>query len=110
MATKANLVVDQGADFSTIISLADLDDEAIDLTGYTGSAQIRKHYSSSNAVNFSVSLDSNAGDITLSLTAAQTNAMLAGRYVYDLELQNSAGIRSRIVEGILTVTPGVTRI
>lgn len=109
MATKANLVVDQGTDFSTIVSIADLNDEAIDLTGYTGTAQIRKHYSSSNAVNFSVSLDSIAGDVTLSLTASQTNAMLAGRYVYDVELESPAGIRSRIVEGILTVTPGVTR-
>lgn len=109
MATKANLIIDQGSDFYTAISIANMDDEAIDLSGYTAAAQIRKHYTSSNAVNFAVSVDVPAGDLILTLSADQTNSMLPGRYVYDVEMTNSAGSVSRVVEGIVTITPGVTR-
>lgn len=109
MATKANLFIDQGTHFSTTVSLADMDDQAIDLTGYTGSAQIRKHYSSANAVNFAVTISPESGDLTLSLTPAQTNAMVPGRYVYDVEITNSQNITSRVVEGLVTITPSVTR-
>ncbi len=109
MATKANLVIDQGTNFSTTISIANMDDEAIDLTGYSAVAQIRKHYSSSNSVNFGVSIDAALGDLTLSLTPAQTNAMVPGRYVYDVEVMDSSNVVSRIVEGLVTITPSVTR-
>ena len=109
MATKANLVIDQGTNFSTTISIANMDDEAIDLTGYAAIAQIRKHYSSSNSVNFGVSIDAALGDLTLSLTPAQTNAMVPGRYVYDVAVMDSSNVVSRIVEGLVTITPSVTR-
>lgn len=109
MATKANLFIDQGTTYSTTISIANMDDEAIDLSNYTGAAQIRKHYTSSNSVSFGVSIDGATGDLTLSLTAAQTGAMLPGRYVYDVEITDSANVVSRIVEGIVTINPGVTR-
>ena len=35
--------------------------------------------------------------------------MAYGRYVYDVELTNSSNTRSRLVEGIATITPEVTR-
>lgn len=109
MATKANLFIDQGTTYSTTISIANMDDEAIDLSNYSGAAQIRKHYTSSNSVNFGVSIDGATGDLTLSLTAAQTSGMQPGRYVYDVEITDSANVVSRIVEGIVTINPGVTR-
>ena len=110
MAIKANIIVDQGTDFSTSINLTDDDGNVIDLTGYTANAQIRKTYSSSNAVTFSTSLESSNGIVTLSLSKTQTANIVAGRYVYDVFMTaNTANITSRIVEGIVTVTPRVTR-
>lgn len=108
MATKANLVIDQGSSFSTSIALTDNDGVALNLTGYTGAAQIRKHYTSSNAVSFSVAINVNTSEVDLSLTAVQTAAMTAGRYVYDVEL-TLGSLVSRVIEGIVTVTPEVTR-
>jgi len=108
MATKANLVVDQGSNFSTTITVTDDDGAAMDLSGYTGAAQIRKHYTSSNSVSFTVSIDEAAGEVTLALTANATANMVAGRYVYDCEL-TLAGVVSRILEGIFTITPEVNR-
>lgn len=109
MATKANLVVDQGATYSTSITITDDNDNIYDLTGYTGAAQMRKHYTSSNATSFSVSLEAQTGIVTLSLTAGQTANLTAGRYVYDVEITSSSNVVSRILEGIVTVTPNVTR-
>ena len=109
MATKANLTIDQGASYSTNIDILDEYGIAIDLTNYTGAAQMRKHYTSSNAINFSVDLGGADGTVTLSLTANAIANIAAGRYVYDVELTSDTGAVSRVLEGIVTVTPNVTR-
>lgn len=109
MATKANIIIDQGTTFSTDIYLTDDNGDPINLTGYTGASKIRKHYTSSNAQSFSVSLHPTDGYVTLSLTSTETSDLAAGRYVYDVEVTSSSNVVSRIVEGIVTVTPQVTR-
>jgi hypothetical protein len=109
MATKANITIDQGTTFSTTISLTNDNGEPIDLSGYSGQSQMRKHYTSSNSVSFSVALGSESGTITLSLTSGQTANLTPGRYVYDVEITSSSNVVSRIVEGIATITPEVTR-
>lgn len=109
MATKANLVVDQGSTFSTDLTLTDENGDPLILDGYTANSQIRKWYTSSNAAaTFTTSVNNQIGSITLSLTANQTSNLVAGRYVYDVEISSGSEV-SRIVEGIVTVTPQVTR-
>ena len=111
MAVYSNIVVDQGADYSASIDVADSDGDNIDLSGYTASGQIRKTYSSSTAVDFAVSIanPASAGILNISLSNTQTNAMKAGRYVYDIEITNSGGVKTRVLEGQLEITPGVTQ-
>lgn len=109
MAIKSNLVIDQGATFSVSINLTDDDDNITDLTGYTGAASMRKHFSSNTAYDFTVSINAPLGRVTLSMTANATANIEAGRYMYDCELTDLSGTVSRLVEGIATVTPGVTR-
>lgn len=108
MATKSNLVIDQGATFSTDLTLTDENGDMLNLVGYTANSQIRKWYTSTNSISFSTITNTDAGIVTLSLTANQTAALTAGRYVYDVEISDGTTI-SRIVEGIVTVTPNVTR-
>lgn len=107
MAQKLNLIIDQGATFTTTFTVNDDGGTPIDFTAYTGSSQIRKHYTSSNSVSFDVMLN-NAGEVSLSMNAETTGTLPAGRYVYDVEV-NSGSQVSRVVEGIVTVTPQVTR-
>lgn len=109
MATKLNLIVDQGASFETTLNLTDDNDETVSLVGYTGAGQIRKHYSSLTATNFNVTLGGANGTVTLALSANTTSSLVAGRYVYDVEVADGNGIVSRLFEGIVTVTPQVTR-
>lgn len=109
MATKSNLIIDQGSTFSTDLTLTDENGDPIDLVGYTANSQIRKWYTSSSpSASFATSINTETGVITLSLTANQTSNLVAGRYVYDVEINSGAEV-SRIVEGIVTVTPQVTR-
>jgi len=108
MATKANLVIDQGATFSTDLSLTDENGDALILAGYTANSQIRKWYTSTNYIAFTTSVNTSIGVITLSLTDSQTANLTAGRYVYDVEINDGSTV-SRVVEGIITVTPNVTR-
>lgn len=109
MATKVNIVIDQGTDFSTSISLTDSAGVALDVSGITAAAQIRKSYSSSNATSFTTELSEITSSLTLSLNNAVTSTLSAGRYVYDVELTDSSNVVTRILEGIITVTPEVTR-
>lgn len=109
MAIKANIVIDQGTSFATTIDVTDVDGNVIDLTDFTGAAQMRKHYTSSTYYAFEVAISEPTGEVTLSMNANTTNSISPGRYMYDCELTDISGTVSRIVEGIVTVTPGVTR-
>jgi len=109
MATKANLTIDQGATFNTVITLTDNNGDPISLSGYSGAAQMRKHYTSSTATNFTVGLGGALGTITLGLSANATANISAGRYLYDVEITDTEGLVSRVFEGIVTVNPNITR-
>ena len=111
MSAKAIIVVDQGADFSTTITVRDTNGTEVNLASYVGHAQVRKHYTSTTAHNMQVVFESprTSGQITLKLSRVQTANLAAGRYLYDVEVTDSANTRSRLVEGIVTVTPQVTR-
>lgn len=111
MAAVSNLAIDQGTTYSVTISVTDNTGSARNLAGYTGRAQMRRSYYTSSNTAFTVSIDNpSGGEVVLSLTAAQTSGLKAGRYVYDLELvsANAASIE-RIVEGIVTIYPEATK-
>ena len=59
-------------------------------------------------ISTTIAADPLTGVVTLSLTPAQTTALSDGRYVYDLEITSSTGEVTRVIEGIITVTPQVT--
>lgn len=109
MASKANLVIDQGTTFSNDISLKDANGDPLPLTGQTANAQMRKWYTSTAQTDFSTTIDVDAGIVTIGLNSNTTANLEPGRYVYDLKLTDGAGHVQRVVEGIVTVTPFVTR-
>ena len=56
MATRVNIIIDQGTDFSTAINLTDSSGTDLNLTGYSAASQIRKTHSSSNSTAFTCAL------------------------------------------------------
>lgn len=107
MAVKSNINIDQGSDFRVTVNVTDANNSPIVLTGYTGKAQFRKHYTSLTSYDFGVVVAN--GAVTLSLSSSNSNSISPGRYVYDCELTSTTGVKSRIVEGIVTVKPQVTK-
>jgi hypothetical protein len=111
MATIANIFIDQGSDYSNIITVTASNGQPLNLTGFTVKSQLRKSYSSSVAHNFSASiLVPLSGKVRLQLSASQSEMITPGRWLYDVEITSPTGIKSRVVEGIATVTPQITQI
>ena len=110
MATIANLYIDAGTDFSTNISVSTNGVTPLNLTGYTVKSQMRKSYSSSQMFEFTASVyDATQGKIKLEMTDTQTNVIPSGRWLYDIEINSPDNKKSRVVEGIITVTPQITQ-
>jgi len=110
VATVSNLFVDQGADYSNIITVGTTTGSVLNLTGYTVKSQMRKSYGSTTAYDFTASVyDAAAGKVRLQLTAAYASSIPAGRYLYDIEITSSIGSKTRILEGTVIVTPEITK-
>ena len=111
MAAIANLTIDQGATFSSDVTVKDANGNAFNLTGYTATAKMAKGYSSTRTrttITCTINADPTTGIVTLSLTATETAALDApARYVYDLEITSGATV-TRVIEGIINVRPNVT--
>jgi hypothetical protein len=106
MATYSNLFIDQGSDFSFNVDLS-----GVDLDNYTARGQIRKSYSSTTATDFIIVINTNNDSLDISLLAADTSALKAGTYVYDVEVLSNdpTPIVTRVIEGQVFVNPRVTR-
>mgnify|MGYP001480400622 CR=1 FL=1 len=110
MASISNIFIDQGATFTTTVTVTDSSGSAVNLSGYSVAAQIRKTFLSASATAFTASIsNASSGEITISLTPTQTAALEAGRFVYDVVITASGGTKTRVVEGQVTVNPSVTR-
>ena len=110
-AGKHNFTLEQGSTFNREITVQE-NSQALNLTGYSARMQMRStHDSSTIALTFTTTIASPAtqGKINLIATATQTAAVEEAIYVYDLEIESSAGNVTRILEGQVTVTPEVTR-
>jgi hypothetical protein len=111
MATISNLYVDAGATYSNIITVTASNGQALNLSGYTVASQMRKSYQSSTSYAFTASVfDASTGKIRLQLTPVQSEAIPAGRWLYDVEITSASGTKTRVVEGIVTVNPQITQI
>jgi len=111
LAAYSEITIEQGANLTSTITVNDIQGDAVNLTTYSASSQLRKSYYSSSANTLTATITGNAnGQITLSMTAANTAALTPGRYVFDLIITNSVDNSvTRVIEGTAIVLPSVTR-
>lgn len=112
MASYAELNLDQGTTFAATLDLANDDGSSINVANNLFTCQIRKsYYSSTVAANVIVNiLDAANGTVQLQLDAANTANIRAGRYLFDIKMTSTTtGTALRIIEGIMTITPQVSR-
>ena len=109
MAQIQNIYIDQGTTFSLSIVVNDQNGDPKDLSDYTAAAQMRRSYYTNTSINFTAEISlPEDGEVTVSLTAVQTSAIKAGRYVYDIEITGE-GETLRVLEGIIVINPEVTK-
>ena len=110
MAAFTELLIEQGATFSTTVNVEDTAGAAINLFGYSAPSQMRKsYYATSNTIITSTITGNANGEITLSMTAANTANLTPGRQVFDLLITSPTQVKTRVVEGVIVISPGVTR-
>lgn len=112
-AVKYDLVLEQGTDLNMPVNLVDEDGVAISMASYDAELQVRP-YIGSDTVLFQMSVDLGNIDVstgTLVLKFAEADFVDATwrNGVYDLEIEASTGERERIMQGMFTIDPEVTR-
>ena len=107
----SNLTVNTGTTFSQIFTLESADtNSATDLTGFTATAQMRKHPGSSTATNFTTQIiNASGGKIRVGLTTSETSSLKPGRFMYDVLITDTSGEVTRVLEGAVLVREGVTK-
>lgn len=110
MAAYTELTIEQGATFSTKVNVEDIYGAAINLSSYTTDSMMRKSYYSNTSYTITSTISNAAnGEITLSMSAANSALLTSGRYVYDVIIEDTSNTVTRVIEGIVTVLPSVTR-
>lgn len=108
--TTVDLVVNQKSSFDVTFAIQD-NGSAINLTGYSVSAKLKPEYTSpdSQAVTFTTAIaNATAGTISMSLSPDQTALLTLPRYVYDMSITSNGGFKTRVVEGKITISKGIS--
>jgi len=132
-AGKYNIKAEQGIDFSLTMHYEDGSGSAIDLTTYSAKMQVRRSHDDSAILlkltsagsddestdtNGHIELDGgtdaanstdNVGKLVLTISDGIMSTIPAGKHVYDLEITDSSGTRTRLLEGRFEVSREVTR-
>ena len=110
MAQYVELSMDQGTSFSVDITVLNDDGSSKNVANSTFTSSIRKSfYSSSVTANLTITTANAAnGVIYANANSAVTANIRPGRYLYDIKEVNG-GNTSRLVEGIITVYPQITK-
>jgi len=108
MSQKLNIEIEQGATFTKTITILDSDGSEFEVSGWTGTGQVRKHWTSNTAYDFDITLSD--GELYFTMNATTTANISHGLYVYDIQITNNVdGTVKRVLSGMVTVSPEVTR-
>ena len=105
-----NISINSGTNFYRDFYLDDVNGNSIDLTGYTGKSEVRKHPESVGAATtFSLTfVDRPNGRIRLTLSDQQSKKIKPGRYCYDVMFTDTSNKKSIVIEGNILVSPDIT--
>lgn len=113
MGAYTELNIDQGTSWNDTLYLSnDITNANINVANYVVTGQLRKSYVAANAsANITCTIaDASNGVINLSMNASITANLKAGTYHFDVKTFDPASNNtSRILEGLIFISPGVTR-
>ena len=104
-----DLIINQKSSFEVTFTVKD-NGNTLDLTNYTAIAKYKQSYQTPDnqaIAMYSAITNPTGGQVTISLSAAQTTLLQPTKYVYDVAIVDGTGFKTRIVEGSMRVSPGV---
>ena len=108
---RKNISINVGETFSEDLTLLSADGTGVvDLTGFTGQSQLRKHPSNPRFADIQVGITSAGavnGLINISIASTITKFLQGGRHVYDIVLTRPSGFKFVAVEGNALVRSGI---
>jgi hypothetical protein len=107
---EINLFVSQGSDFSKTFNFTDEEEVPVDLSNINAYAQFKKFHTANTAYDFTVSVNSEMGTITLALTPDATINVEPGRYLYDVVTVSGSNLHSTPIKGIVTINARITQV
>ena len=124
-AGKYNFIVEQGSQHEVTFNYANDEGTGIDLTGYRIRMGVKDHitdvdyvYRASSDASVDVDYEENftllpqtgstLGSFKLTIPSAVSDGFTFNQGVYDIELVNSSGAVTRILEGKFKIKPQVT--
>lgn len=114
-AATTDFLIEQGTTFRRELFYKDAAGVAVNLTGYTARMQVRRSKSSSTVLldmttaNSRLAITPALGKIVIDLPATLTATFTWPRGVYDLEIESSGGVVTRLLEGEVSISREVTR-
>ena len=99
-----NIVIEKGTDFEATYNVSNSDNSVYSLTNQAATAKIRKHPTATTSVSFTTTITTATGEIKISMSAANTALLTAGRNYYDVILTHATtGKKIKIFEGTALV-------
>jgi len=117
-AVDWDFTIEANADFDRVLTWLDVNLDPVDVTGYSAKMQVRDIdgalITMLSTGNGRITLGGVAGTITLHMDAADTAHLLGTEtgspHVHDLLMIDGTGNVTRLVQGEVVVSPGVTEI
>jgi len=108
----SDLFINQGSDWSVAMNFNNADGTPVNIANYVFFGSFKTSYYTSNTTgNFIIQItNATNGNTTVTLNAATTSNIRAGRYFYDLTMMDASNLTTRILEGILYMRPGISNI
>ena len=127
-SASINLLINKNSDFEKSFYLKNLEIPT-NLTGFSAVASIKQNHEDTETINFTIRIEPLLGKITISLPKLSIdkfkyitpryqvpanylklafNKLPSLSYVWDLILINPVGLKTRLIEGGVVVTPGVS--
>lgn len=115
------LTINQGSTWIQTIIYKDSNDDPIDLTNYSAKMEIKESYKKCGPSFSYLTISTNTGEIvidgptgtiTITVDYETTQALRPGVYVYDFDIisPDVTPVVTRLLEGKVTISPGVTNV
>ena len=109
-----HFIIEQGATFGQTLTLKDSTGATVNLIGFTGAMSLKQNPTATETVislttsNGRMSIDGEAGTVTLSISATDTANLTPDDGVFDLEITSGGLVVTRLIEGTYSIRRNIT--